>query len=174
MRNDISGQYYKSQFTEQMGNRLQALLLLKCHPFFTKISIAVNSIARQAVDIVSLSSSFCSSIHVLARYVALKRIGKQVCFWDLWKTISFLLSQIGQQRAHKPAKTFFFCAHCIPFNQNPNIWTMLGLCRPNVMWIIRQSNLATWQSKNRCAIVSLLEQKQHCWVPCQFRLAIFR
>ena len=48
---------------------------------------------------------------------------------------------------------------------------MLGLCRPNVILIIRQSNLATWQSKNRCAIVSLLEQKQHCWVPCQFRLA---
>ena len=47
---------------------------------------------------------------------------------------------------------------------------LLGLYRPNVMCIIHQSNLTTWQSKNRCALVSL-EQKQHCWVPCQFRLA---
>ena len=107
-RNDISSHYYKSHLRSKWETDYKHSLLLNSHPFFVKISIAVDSIARQAVDIVSLSSSFCSSIHVLARYVALKRIRKHVCFWDLWKTISFLLSQIGQQRAHKPAKTFFF------------------------------------------------------------------
>ena len=39
------------------------------------------------------------------------------------------------------------------------------------MWIILQTNLAKWQSKKRCAIVSWLVQKQHCIFPCQLHLA---
>ena len=134
-------------------------LLLNCHLFLAKISIAVDSITRQAVDIISLSSSFCNGIHILARYVALKRICKQGCGFTLSKTISFLLSHIAQQTTLTPVSIKLFSFHIIPCSQVPNIWiTLLGFCRPKVVWIILQINLVIWHSKKRCYIVSLLLQ----------------
>ena len=42
-------------------------LLLNCHPFHAKMSIAVTSKARHASAIKPLSSSFCKIAHVLVR-----------------------------------------------------------------------------------------------------------
>ena len=103
---DISGLYYK--VTNKTGKAdYKQSLLLNCHQFVVKMSIAVASNARHATEMVSLSSSFWSITHVLIKYVALKRICRQVCFWVFWKT-SFLLSQIAQHKAHTPVKINFF------------------------------------------------------------------
>ena len=88
-RNDISSHYYKSQFTSKWETNYKHSLLLNCHSFLAKISIAADSITRQAVDIISLSSSFCSGIHILARYVALKRSVNKFVFETYGKQYHF-------------------------------------------------------------------------------------
>ena len=79
-QNNISSPNYKSQFISSWDTDYKHSLLLNCHQFLAKISIVVDFIAQEAVDIVSISSSSCSGIHILARYVVLKRICKQVYF----------------------------------------------------------------------------------------------
>jgi hypothetical protein len=73
-------------------------LLLNCHPYFVKISMTVDSKARQASDIIFLSSSFRSKAPNLIKCVALKRICKQGC--------GFTLSKISAQ-PHGPTNSTY-------------------------------------------------------------------
>ena len=52
---------------KQEANYKPQSLLLNCHPFRAKMSIAITSKARYASAIKSLSSTFCKIAHVLVR-----------------------------------------------------------------------------------------------------------
>ena len=88
-------------------------LLLNRHPFFTKISIAIDSNSWQVSDIVFMFSSFRSKTQNLIQCVALKSICKQGCGFTLSKTISFLLSHMAQQIALTHVSIKFLSFHLI-------------------------------------------------------------
>ena len=104
---------------------------------------------------------------------------KITCKYKLGKvrlnTTSFLVSQMAQ---HTPTNIGFLSLREKPASQEPNIFvTLTGGWIPKVKNIADQTNLATWQSKKRCWIVSAELQKQHLLSLFQFlfnRLSLVR
>jgi hypothetical protein len=92
--------------------------------------------------------------------------------FTLLNTTSFLFNQIVQHRVATPNKIWFISFRGIPSSHGPNKSEKLeGGWIPYVICMVFQINLAKWQSKNKCCIVSMELQKQHLRLPCQFLFA---
>ena len=79
---------------------------------------------------------------------------------------------MAQHKADAPTNSCLFNFVPTPLSQLPNKLVMVwGGCKSKANCTSLHRNLATWQSKKRCWIVSSLEQKQHCLLPFQLCLA---
>jgi hypothetical protein len=85
---------------------------------------------------------------------------------------SFWVNYNTQQIALAPTRILEFNFLLNPCNQFVNVLCIpVGGGKLKEIWIVRQTNFAKWQSKRRCCIDSLEEQKQHFLSPCHCSLA---
>ena len=119
-----------------------------------------------------LSSSFCSSAQNRIQYIPLNSTCRDEETRAQLKVMSFRVSQIAHKMAHAPTKAWCLRNFLNPFNQWVNIWaTFNGIGKLKTTLISLHKNLAFWQSKKRCCIVSLRLQQQHFKLPFRRSLA---
>jgi hypothetical protein len=117
------------------------------------------------------SSCLCSCAYCQSQYVPWYSTYIYIFIEDLSNTISFLLVHNAQQRAEAPINMNCFNWIPTPLAQALNkCSTGVGLSILKVTWTALQRNLAKWQWKNKCSIVSGCAQNSHILFPFPLHL----